>query len=146
MKIVPEIVSRQIIASLPSSATAKSAAQLMIERHISSILVIDDGVLVGIATERDMTRYFAAENRDAAVVTLGEIMTRSPDVLDPDDDARDALELMELKKYRHLPVVSDGKVIGVVSIRDLYAAVKSQIARIAELSQRYIAGDRYNAE
>jgi len=58
----------------------------------------------------------------------------SPETIEPDDDARDALELMELRGFRHLPVVEGGHVVGIVSVRDLYSVVKRQLARAAELS------------
>ena len=70
----------------------------------------------------------------------------SPETIEPDDDARDALELMELRGFRHLPVVEGGHVVGIVSVRDLYSVVKRQLARAAELSEKYLFNDRYHVD
>lgn len=146
MKIIPDVIQVQTIQSLPSTAKAQDAALLMIERNISAVLIIDDGELSGIVTERDMCRVFAAENQSATDVPLKDIMTSSPETIEPDDDARDALELTELRGFRHLPVVEGGHVVGIVSVRDLYSVVKRQLARAAELSEKYLFNDRYHVD
>jgi signal-transduction protein with cAMP-binding, CBS, and nucleotidyltransferase domain len=75
MKIIPDVIQEQTIQSLPSTAKAQDAALLMVERNISAVLIIDDGELSGIVTERDMCRVFAAENQSATDVPLKDIMT-----------------------------------------------------------------------
>lgn len=146
MKIIPDVIQAQTIQSLPSTAKAQDAALLMVERNISAVLIIDDGKLSGIITERDMCRVFAAENQNAETALLKDIMTTSLETIEPGDDARDALELMELRGFRHLPVVDDGRVVGIVSVRDLYSVVKRQLARAAELSEKYLFNDRYHVD
>lgn len=143
MKIIPEVVDRQDVCCLPPTVTACEAAQLMVSRNISAILVVEKGQLVGIVTERDMTRECVAQDAIASEVRLAEIMTRSPDTVAPDDDAEDALVLMELRGYRHLPVVDAGKIVGIVSVRDLYAVLKGRLQRHKDLSQRILLGNRY---
>lgn len=88
----------------------------------------------------------AAENQSATDVPLKDIMTSSPETIEPDDDARDALELTELRGFRHLPVFEGGHVVGIVSVRDLYSVVKRQLARAAELSEKYLFNDRYHVD
>jgi CBS domain-containing protein len=118
----------------------------MAEMDIAAIVVTDDaGKLVGIVTERDLTRRVIAKDRDADKVTVGEIMTANPDTLAPRDSALDALELMRTRKYRHLPVVDDGSVVGMVSIRDLYAAVKAALEKDIRETEAFVFGDRYGA-
>lgn len=143
MKIIPEVVDRQDVCCLPPTATASAAAQMMVSRNISAIMVVEDGQLVGIVTERDMTRKCVANDAVASAVKLTEIMTRSPDTVAPDDDAGDALVLMELRGYRHLPVVDAGRIVGIVSIRDLYAVLKGRLQRHKDLSQRILLDNRY---
>jgi len=118
----------------------------MAEKHIAALVVVDaDGNLIGILTERDLTQRVLAEGLDPNEITVGEVMTDNPDTLSADDSARDALELMQSRKYRHLPVTEDGKCIAVVSIRDLYATVKSALEEDIRETEAFVFGDRYGA-
>ena len=121
-KIVPDIVPRRDIASVTPDDSVLTAAATMAEINIAALVIVDgDGALIGIVTERDVTQRLVAKGLDASATPVSEIMTVNPDTLSPDDSAGDALELMQSRKYRHLPVAEDGKCIGMVSIRDLYA-------------------------
>ncbi len=146
LRIIPDIVKDQKIRGLSEQSTNREAAKQMADNDIAAIVVTDDGgKLLGIVTERDMTRRIIAKGRDADKVTVGEIMTRNPDTLAPGDSAQDALELMRTRKYRHLPVVDDGRVVGMVSIRDLYAAVKTALEKDIRETEAFVFGDRYGA-
>ena len=146
LRIIPDIVEDQKIRGLSEQSTIREAAKQMAEKDIAAIVVTDDGgKLLGIVTERDLTRRVIAGNRDADKVTVGEIMTGDPDTLAPRDSALDALELMGTRKYRHLPVVDDGRVVGMVSIRDLYAAVKTALEKDIRETEAFVFGDRYGA-
>ena len=146
LRIIPDIVNDQKLSVLSKQNTAREAAKQMAEKDIAAIVVTDDGgKLLGIVTERDLTRRVIAGNRDADKVTVGEIMTGDPDTLAPRDSALDALELMRTRKYRHLPVVDDGRVVGMVSIRDLYAAVKPALEKDIRETEAFVFGDRYGA-
>ncbi|MFQ5618347.1 MAG: cyclic nucleotide-binding/CBS domain-containing protein [Rhodospirillales bacterium] len=144
LRIIPDIVNDQKLSVLSKQDTARKAAKQMAEKDIAAIVVTDDGgTLLGIVTERDLTRRVIAGNRDADKVTVGEIMTGNPDTLAPGDSALDALELMRTRKYRHLPVVDDGRIVGMVSIRDLYAAVKTALEKDIRETEAFVFGDRY---
>ncbi len=146
LRIIPDIVNDQNLCVLSKQDTAREAAKQMAEKDIAAIVVTDDGgELLGIVTERDLTRRVIAGNRDADKVTVGEIMTANPDTLAPRDSALDALELMRTRKYRHLPVVDDGRIVGMVSIRDLYAAVKTALEKDIRETEAFVFGDRYGA-
>jgi len=146
LRIIPDIVNHQKLSILSKQNTAREAAKQMAEKDIAAIVVTDDGGrLLGIVTERDLTRRVIAGNRDADKVAVGEIMTGDPDTLAPGDSALDALELMRTRKYRHLPVVDDGRVVGMVSIRDLYAAVKTALEKDIRETEAFVFGDRYGA-
>lgn len=146
LRIIPDIVNDQKLSVLSKQDTAREAAKQMAEKDIAAIVVTDDGgKLLGIVTERDLTRRVIAGNRDADKVTVGEIMTGDPDTLAPGDSALDALELMRTRKYRHLPVVDDDSVVGMVSIRDLYAAVKTALEKDIRETEAFVFGDRYGA-
>jgi len=146
LHIIPDIVYDQKLCVMSKQNTAREAAKQMAENDIAAIVVTGDGgKLLGIVTERDLTRRVIAGNRDADKVTVGEIMTGDPDTLAPGDSALDALELMGTRKYRHLPVVDDGRIVGMVSIRDLYAAVKTALEKDIRETEAFVFGDRYGA-
>jgi len=88
----------------------------MRDRRVGAVLVTEgDRCLVGIFTGRDAVHRVLAEGRSAADTTLVEVMTREPETMPPGKIAIEALRLMENGRYRHLPIVEDGKVVGIVS-------------------------------
>ena len=145
-RIIPDIVTGQEICQLPNTGTVHDAARMMVERNVAAVIVVDaEGGLAGIVTERDMTRRVLAKGADPKTTALEDVMTRDPDTLSPTDTAADALELMRSRNYRHLPVVDDGRVVGMVSIRDLYAAVKTELEENIRETEAFVFGDRYGA-
>ena len=144
-RIIPHIVKDQKICAQLETNTVHEAASQMARCDVAAVVVTDDeGTLIGIVTERDITRRVVGEGRDTHHTTLGEIMTRNPDTLDPDDTAGDALTLMQSRGYRHLPVADDdGRVIGMVSIRDLYAAVQRSLEDDLHETEAFMFGERY---
>ncbi|MFI4924401.1 MAG: cyclic nucleotide-binding/CBS domain-containing protein [Vicinamibacteria bacterium] len=114
---------RSIVAGRPSvtvsrDATVVDAARQMKQRNVGSVLVLDDGRLAGIFTERDALFRVLAAARDPATTTLGEVMTPQPQTMHPDEPFVRALRVMHEGKFRHLPVVEFGRPLGVVSVRD----------------------------
>ena len=123
MTTVGDIVRGQELAQLPSSSTIREAARYMVEHGVGSVLVMDDESLRGIFTERDALRIFVATRRNSDYTHLDDVMTEAPQTLPPDATAQDAAERMAAGKFRHMPVVDgDGRILGVVSQRDLIAA------------------------
>ena len=111
-----DIVRNQDPVTLPPSATVREACQSMRDRRVGAVLVTEgDRCLVGIFTGRDAVHRVLAEGRSAADTTLVEVMTREPETMPPGKIAIEALRLMEDGRYRHLPIVEDGKVVGIVS-------------------------------
>ncbi len=106
------------IVTVEPRATVAEAATVMGGRHVGSALVMDGGRLSGIFTERDILRALASDF-DAAGHTVGQWMAKDPATADPETPVREALDLMLDRGFRHLPVVEDGEVVGVVSLRDL---------------------------
>jgi len=148
MRIMPDVIHDQNLLVARPEDNARHVAKAMVERQISSILVLDDdGKLIGIITERDFTRCFAVEGVDGEKTTAGDIMTRDIETLSPDDSAFSALELMELRRFRHLPVVdAAGRPLGIVSIRDLYVVINRESRSVLAKTQTYMFDDRYNPE
>jgi len=145
-KLMPDVIKDQQLVSLPPDATVSDAAILMAERRVAAVLVTENQKLTGIFTERDLASRVVAQGRDPAATRLGEVMTANPDTLGPDARAIEALDLMERHHYRHLPVASeDGEVLGIVSIRDLFAVVRAQLEDEIRDREAFIFGSNYSA-
>jgi CBS domain-containing protein len=144
-QLVPDVLKTQTLIYLPSTATVREAVRLMVDRKVAAVLVVDSGRLLGIFTERDVTRRIVAVDRDPDQTKLADVMSSDPCVVAPDTSAIEALDLMEREHVRHLPVVeSDGTVWGIVSIRDLFSVVRA--ALVDEINDRdeFIRGDAYS--
>jgi len=105
-------------------ATLEQAAQTLIKAGIGSLAVVDGRTLAGIITERDIVRA-VAEGMDLGDAAVKEWMTESPDTVGPEVEAEDAATWMLEMGYRHLPVMENDELLGVVSIRDLLWALTS---------------------
>ena len=116
MRTMSDIVRNREPATLPPSATVRDACRCMRDRRIGAVLVTDgDHCLLGIFTGRDAVHRVLAEGKSAARTKLAEVMTRDPDTMPPGRTAIEALRLMEGGRYRHVPIVDDSKVVGIVS-------------------------------
>ena len=142
-RIVPDLVSNQTLASLPPTATVRDAVQVMAERHIGAVLVAIDGRLQGIFTERDVLARVVAAGLNPDDTALGGVMTPNPDTVGPSDTALEALRQMSERGYRHLPVVDGEQMVGIVSIRDLYAAVNKELAEDLQQREAFIFDTGY---
>jgi len=125
--IVPHAIHGQEPITLPRATIVREAVQLMAKRRIGAIMVVEDDKLYGIFTERDAMIRIVAESRDPDKTTLGEVMTPDPQTIKASDSVILALEMMSQRGFRHLPVVEGSKLVGIVSIRDLYRNVKEQM-------------------
>ncbi len=119
MRRLSDIIYNQHPVTLHPSATVEDACRQMSEARTGSILITDKtGKLVGIFTGRDAVGRVLACAKDSAQTKLADVMTRDPTTLSPDKNAIDALRLMWDGGFRHLPVVKNGKLLGVVSRGD----------------------------
>jgi len=107
---------RKLVVAAPGVSVAE-AARLMRESHIGAVLVVDGGRLVGIFTERDAVFRVIAAGGDPAATALAGVMTRDPVTVAPDETFGYALLLMHEHGFRHVPVVENGRPVGVVSAR-----------------------------
>ena len=143
-KIVPGVVKEQSLATLNPADSVMDAVNLMTERKIGAVIIVDNQAkLAGIFTERDLVNRVVGKGLDAANVSLSKVMTADPDTLGPNDTAMNALDLMSARRYRHLPVVDGDKVIGMVSIRDLFNVVKAQLEEDVREREKFIFGSDY---
>lgn len=145
-KLMPDVVKDQELACVPPSATVRTAVRLMAERSISAIMITENGRLKGIFTERDLAAKVVAQSRDVDATLISAVMTANPDTLPPDATALEALDLMESRRYRHLPVASaDGVALGMVSIRDLFAVVRASLEEEIKDREAFMFGASYSA-
>ncbi len=107
------------VASLGPQATVLEAATLMNEKQIGSVLVTEGDRLAGIFTERDVLRRVVAAKRDPAVTRVEEVMTTEVACAERVTSCDEARRVMREKRIRHLPVVDEGRVVGIVSLGDL---------------------------
>jgi CBS domain-containing protein len=112
------IIEDQQVVTAPADTTVLSAARLMKQHKTGAVMVVEKERLVGIFTERDALYRVVADGRDAEHTRLSEVMTRSPQTLHPDKSFAEALHIMHIGGFRHVPVVEDGRPIGVVTARD----------------------------
>ena len=120
---VSEIMQTALVTS-PPEASVLDVAQLLTRRRVGACLVMDGGALVGIFTERDLLHVVAAGD-DVRDRRVADVMTRDVSMAPPDADVLWAAETMRDQGVRHLPVGEGGHVVGIVSIRDLYAAAEA---------------------
>jgi CBS domain-containing protein len=112
------IIEDQEPLTAPANMTVGEAARLMKQSKFGAVMVVEAGRLVGIFTERDALFRVIADGHDAQIIQLAKVMTRDPQTIHPDKPLVDALHIMHASGFRHVPVVEDGRPIGMVSARD----------------------------
>ena len=144
-QIITDVISNQSLMTLGTDSTVREASKIMGLKKISAILILEDENLIGIVTERDMTAKVLATKLDPDTTTLKTIMTADPDTLRPTDPPASALELMNSKGYRHLPILDEGKLKGIVSIRDLYSFFVHQLKEDLRQREAFMFDTGYGA-
>ena len=124
--------------SISPDATVFEAIQLMADKNVGALPVVDNSRLIGIISERDYTRKVILKELSSKDTPVRDIMTREVLTASPSDSTADCMRVMTEKRVRHLPVLEGTKVIGIVSIRDIMKWVIS--AQAGEI-ERYVTGD-----
>ena len=128
------------IWSIPPHATVFEALGLMAEKNVGAVLVIEDEVLVGIISERDYARKIILKGKTSMDTRVWEIMTSSVVYVSPDQSLEECMALMTEKRIRHLPVLEDDQLIGVISIGDVVKELISEQEFVIEQLVSYISG------
>lgn len=132
-----DIVRDQKPVILPPSATVMEACCQMRDRRVGAVLVAEeDRKLLGIFTGRDAVCRVLAEARDPRATRLSDVMTREPRAIPPHRTAIDALRLMEDGWFRHVPVVAEGKIVGIASHGDFRGLEQAQLDEETDFWER----------
>ncbi|UXA68300.1 CBS domain-containing protein [Xanthomonas prunicola] len=127
------------VFAVAADAAVIEAIRLMAEKAIGAVLVMDGPRLVGIVSERDYARKVVLRDRSSSTTSVAEIMSAEVVTVLPSDTVERCMQLMTDGRFRHLPVVENGRVQGVISIGDLVKAVIETQQRDIDQLQRYIA-------
>ena len=131
----------QTVHAIPPEATVFEAVTLMAKENIGALLVMEGAQVAGIFTERDYARKIALMSRSSRETPVREIMTSAVMYVRPDHTIDECMALMTENRLRHLPVMDNGKLLGLISIGDLVKNVISDQQFTIQQLQHYIAGD-----
>jgi CBS domain-containing protein len=126
-------------------ATAYDALEIMSEKNIGALPVVEEGRLIGVFSERDYARKVILKGKSSKSTTVREIMSGEPVTVEPSTSLRDCMVLMTNKRIRHLPVKDGETLIGIVSIGDVVNMIISEQATTIQELEEYIAGTGYRA-
>jgi len=125
--------------TLPSSSTLTDICNTLAKNRIGTILIVDDGKLCGIVSERDVVRILAASGNNALSSTAGDCMTRKLVTCTRTDTVSMVMERMTTGRFRHIPIVENDELLGIVSIGDVVKYRMAEVEREAQEIRDYIA-------
>ena len=126
-KIIPDVIEQKHVETVSGKTPVRRAAEIMREHDVGALPILEGDVLKGIITVNDMAYRVVAAGLDPDGTPVNDVMTPDPDTVAPDTSAIDALRLMQDGGYRHLPVVSEGRVCGLLSRRDFFGLEKARL-------------------
>ncbi|KXJ31040.1 MULTISPECIES: CBS domain-containing protein [unclassified Pseudomonas] len=144
MKTVAQLLAlktQQDVYTIAPDAWVLDALRLMAEKNVGALPVVRDGELVGIVSERDYARKVALQGRSSYATPVSEIMTEAVIIVLPQQTVGDCMQMMTDHHLRHLPVMGNGKLIGLLSIGDLVKATTVQQAELIRHLEGYIRGE-----
>lgn len=119
-----------------------TALELMAEKNVGALLVVQNGAVAGIFSERDYARKVALEGKSSREIPVSEIMTREVITVTPEDRVEECMTLMTAHHIRHLPVLDGGQLAGIISIGDVVNAIISEQEFLIDQLEGYIKGSR----
>ena len=145
MITVGELLNRKGhgVWSVSPEDTVFDAIKMMGEKGVGALTVLKDGVLVGMLSERDYARQVILKGRTSKETKVKEIMTSQIYYTFPDQTADDCMIVMTERRIRHLPVLKDDELVGMISIGDLVKSIIAEQKFIIEQLEHYITGDEY---
>jgi len=135
---IQQVLRNQRLLHLEPSVSVREAARQMSARHVAAVLVTEkDDTLDGIFTERDLLDRVVVPGLDIDTTPLSQVMTPKPATVSPGDTVREALAIMDAKGVRHLPVAVEGRVVGVVSMRDFVGDEVAVLDKLHDMETQY---------
>jgi CBS domain-containing protein len=132
MSSIETLAMKNLVMAQPDDTVLK-AVEYMVRRRVGAILVVDDGRLVGIFSERDALQRVLAKERDASATRLGDVCTREPLVVRRDAPVKECVDLIKRHGIRHIPIVDDdGRPVGILSTRDFLSYVINELEELIE--------------
>jgi CBS domain-containing protein len=136
-RTVIQSMSQRHVVSLGPDASVHEAACVMTRANVGSVLIVDAaGAMLGILTERDLMTRVLAKALDPAGTPVSKVMTRHPQCIAPDAKVADAVVIMIERGFRHLPIVAEGRILGVFSVRDALPREVSAAVSIADFKEQ----------
>lgn len=129
--------------SVTPGATVLNALQLMAEKNVGAVMVVERGKIMGIFSERDFARKSTRTGKCSLDARLADVMTQEMITIHPDQTLEECMSLMKRHHIRHLPVMSEGRLVGMVSMRDVLDAILSMKDSTIEDLKSYIFGEEY---
>ena len=147
--LLDKVLINQRLVLIDNSSSSYEAAVMMLKNRCGALLVCDsktqDGTLVGIVTERDLAFRVIPKGLDPKKTSVDKIMTKNVDTISPNKTTLDAIKVMKTKGFRHLPVTNDKKIIGILSMRDLYDFANNQLQDSLKQHQEFMFGTGYGS-
>jgi CBS domain-containing protein len=125
--------------SIDPGASVYDAIEIMAEKEVGALVVVDAGKLVGVVTERDYARKVALQGRSSKGTRIKDIMTSRVAYARPDQSVEECMAVMTEKRIRHLPVMEGDKLLGIISIGDLVKAIIEEQQHVIEQLEQYIS-------
>ncbi|HSI56282.1 MAG TPA: CBS domain-containing protein [Ideonella sp.] len=145
MKTAAQILKskpEQTVHTMAPAASVYEAVSLMADKNVGALVVVEAGKVVGIVSERDYARKIVLLARSSKDTLVSDIMSSPVMYVQPDQTSDECMALMTENRLRHLPVLEDGQLIGLISIGDLVKATISEQQFIIEQLEHYISGQR----
>ena len=142
MKIIKDILATKgyEVYTISPDSTVYEALSLMAEKNVGALVILEGETLVGLISERDYARKIVLQGRLSKDTPVSEIMTREPVTVTLDHDLEQCMELMTNERVRHLPVVEQGRMIGIISIGDVVKGIIDHKEFIIQELHKYIKG------
>jgi CBS domain-containing protein len=138
-EVVRDIMTKDIV-TIEDGKTALEAAKIMSQKGISSLIVVEDGVPKGIITERDFVKKICAKQLQPSEIKIGAIMSRIRTVADPDTPIEIAVQRMANQGIRRLPIMHEGKIVGIITVTDLAKYLRTILLLEGALDSNKAAG------
>ena len=144
MKIIRDILEAKghEVYTISPDATVYEALSLMAEKNVGALVILEGETLEGLISERDYARKVILKGKFSKDTPVHEIMSREPVTVTMDDDLEHCMELMTDKRVRHLPVVEEGRLIGIISIGDVVKGIIDHKEFIIQQLEKYIKGQQ----